>query len=494
MGKDIEQTEFSPEDRRLYREKVKRCLDALRRLADDERFERDRDLMGIEIEFHVVDSAGLPTYVNDELLSRMADPDFQTELAQFNIEFNLAPHKLTGSVFREIEEELNTSLAFAQRRARELDAHVLMVGSLPTVRDLDIQIEAMSDNHRYRMLNDQVLAARGEDIEIEIDGPQPLSLRTSSITLEAAATSVQLHLQVAAHNFGRVWNASQAIAAVQIAVGANSPFFLGHELHAETRIAIFEQSMDTRTEELQAQGVRPRVWFGERWIDSALDLFEENSLYFPALLPELSDEDPLDTLDSGDVPHLDEMMLLNGTVYRWNRPVYGVARGKAHVRVENRVLPAGPTMVDVVANAAFWYGLVRAVADLDEPITQGMSFHAAGESFRAAARDGIEASVFWPGVGEVPASELVLRKLLPMADEGLAAWDVDRRDRDHLLGIIEQRCIRRRNGASWQRDVRRHFIDTGMDEVDATMAMTREYRDNMLSGEPVHSWPMPDDA
>ena len=492
MGQEISQTTFSAEDRRLYREKVRGDLEALRRIWDEDLFEHDRALMGIELEFHVVDSDGLPKYVNDELLASLEDEDFQTELAQFNIEFNLAPHKLTGGVFREIEEELNTSFAFVRRRAEEIDAHVLMVGTLPTVTDIDITIEAMSPNPRYHMLNEQVLAARGEDIVLDIDGPEPLSLRTSSITLEAAATSTQLHLQVSPQNFARVWNASQAIAASQIAIGCNSPFFLGHELQQETRIAIFEQAMDTRTEELQAQGVRPRVWFGERWIDSPLDLFEENSTYFPALLPELDDEDPMAVLDAGEVPHLGAMNLLNGTVYRWNRPVYGVARGKPHLRVENRVLPAGPTMVDTVANAAYWYGLVRAVADLDQPITEQLSFNAASESFRAAARDGMGANLYWPGVGEVPASELVLRTLLPLADAGLAAWNIDRRDRDHLLGIIEQRCLTRRTGASWQVAMRRRLLERGLAPEDATLAMVREYRDGMVSGEPVHTWPLPD--
>ena len=491
MGQEIEQQEFTPEDRRLYREKVRGDVEALRRIYDEDRFERDRDLMGIEIEFHVVDSDGLPMYINEELLAAIEDEDFQTELAQFNIEFNLAPHKLTGSVFREIEEELNTSFHFARRRANDMDAHVLMVGVLPTVSDLDITIEAMSTNPRYHLLNEQVLAARGEDIVVDIDGPEPLSLRTNSITLEAAATSVQLHLQVSPENFGRVWNASQAIAASQVAVGCNSPFFLGHELMRETRIAIFEQAVDTRTEELAAQGVRPRVWFGERWIESAMELFEENVTYFPALLPELDDEDPMALLDSGDIPHLGAMNLLNGTVWRWNRPVYGVARGKPHLRVENRVLPAGPTIVDTVANAAYWYGLVRAVADLDEPITNRMSFNAASDSFSNAAMDGIEATLFWPGVGEVPASELILRTLLPLADEGLAAWNIDRRDRDHLLGIIEQRCLTRRTGASWQVAMRRKLLEKGLAPDDATLAMVREYRDGMVSGEPVHTWPLP---
>jgi len=447
--------------------------------------------MGVELEFHVVDGDGLPMLINDQLLASLADDDFQTELAQFNIEFNLEPHRLSGNVFALIEEELDTSFAFVRRRAADLDAHVLMVGVLPTVRDLDVTIESMSANPRYRMLNDEVLAARGEDLVIDIPGPDRLELRTSSITMEAAATSVQLHLQVSQHNFARTWNAAQAIAAAQVAVGANSPFFLGRELMQETRIALFEQVIDTRSEELAAQGVRPRVWFGEKWIDDPMDLFEENITYFPSLLPLLSDEDPAEALAGGGVPHLEELSLHNGTVYRWNRPVYGVARGRPHLRVENRVLPAGPTVVDVVANAAFWYGLVRAVATADEPIDRRLSFAAANESFTAAAHDGIEAELFWPGVGAVPASELVLRTLLPLADEGLAAWNVDRRDRDHLLGIIEQRCLQRVNGATWQVQAFHRLLDRGLDRQAALIGMVRAYRDGMVAGEPVHTWPLP---
>ena len=491
MGQDVEATRFTREDRRVYRERVHACVEVLRQMLADKRFERDRELMGVELEFHVVDGDGLPMLINDQLLASLADDDFQTELAQFNIEFNLEPHRLSGNVFTLIEEELDTSFAFVRRRAADLDAHVLMVGILPTVRDLDVTIESMSANPRYRMLNDEVLAARGEDLVIDIPGPDRLELRTSSITMEAAATSMQLHLQVSQHNFARTWNAAQAIAASQVAVGANSPFFLGRELMQETRIALFEQVIDTRSEELAAQGVRPRVWFGEKWIDDPMDLFEENITYFPALLPLVGDQDPAEALASGAVPHLEELSLHNGTVYRWNRPVYGVARGKPHLRVENRVLPAGPTVVDVVANAAYWYGLVRAVATMDEPIDRRMSFAAANESFTAAAHDGIEAELFWPGVGTVPASELVLRTLLPLAEEGLAAWNVDRRDRDHLLGIIEQRCLKRTNGATWQVQAFHRLLDRGLDRQAALIGMVRAYRDGMVAGEPVHTWPLP---
>ena len=278
---------------------------------------------------------------------------------------------------------------------------------------------------------------------------------------------------------------------MQVALGANAPFLFGRELWRETRIALFEQATDTRPEELKAQGVRPRVWFGERWITSIFDLFEENVRYFPALLPLCEDEDPVEVLERGDTPELAELKLHNGTVYRWNRPVYEVVRGRPHVRVENRVLPAGPTVVDILANAAFYYGLLQVLTTQDRPIWTQMSFQTAEENFHTGARDGIDANVFWPGVGEVPVTELVLRRLLPMAHEGLASWRVDQADRDRLLGVIEQRCLKGVNGASWQSATfHKHYEEDKMDRIDALREMTVRYRDLMHSNEPVHDWPV----
>jgi gamma-glutamyl:cysteine ligase YbdK (ATP-grasp superfamily) len=488
VGRDIDDVRFTREDRQRYREKVKRDLDVLRRMLEGGAFETERKLVGVEVEFYVVDTDGTPMMINAELLDRLESEDFQTELAQFNIEFNLAPHKLVGTVFREIEEELETSFLHAHRRAQELDAHVVMIGIMPTLTDLDLTIQNLSASPRYHLLNEQILEARGEDLQVEIEGPERLKTRVSSITMEAAATSVQLHLQVSPDGFATAWNAAQAGAAAQVAVGANSPFLLGKELWRETRIALFEQSIDTRTEELAAQGVRPRVWFGEKWITSLLDLFDENVKYFPALLPLLDDEEPEEVLERGGVPHLPELVLHNGTVYRWNRPIYAVARGKPHLRIENRVLPAGPSVVDTVANAAFYFGLVRALAELDPPIDRQLSFAAACDNFFAAAKHGIEAELFWPGVGTVPASELVLRTLLPLAHRGLDAWQVDRRDRDHYLGIIEQRCLRRITGAGWQVRTVRGLLDEGLDRREAIIEMTRRYMAGMRSNEPVHTW------
>lgn len=241
--------------------------------------------------------------------------------------------------------------------------------------------------------------------------------------------------------------------------------------------------------------MRPRTWFGERWIDSAYELFAENLRYFPPLLPLCDDEDPLRVLDDGGVPGLQELVLHNGTVYRWNRPVYDVADGVPHLRVENRVLPAGPTVTDVLANAALYYGLVRALADDPRPVWKRLPFEAAARNFDAACRYGIDAELEWPrtgrsgGVTAVPAVRLVREELLPLAAAGLDAWGIEARDRDRYLGVIEERCRRRTNGASWQVDTFHRALETGLGRREALALTTRRYAELMAGGEPVHSWP-----
>jgi len=296
---------------------------------------------------------------------------------------------------------------------------------------------------------------------------------------------------VVPESFEENWNAAQVVSSAQLAVGANAPYLFGKELWRETRIALFEQATDTRPDELKQQGVRPRVWFGERWVTSIFDLFEENARYFPSLLPICDDEDPAEVLDRGGAPAMSELRLHNGTIYRWNRPVYDVSGGRPHLRVENRVLPAGPTMVDTVANAAFYYGLIRVLADDERPVWSRMSFTAAEDNFHAAGRHGIDSRLYWPGAGEVPAAELVLRRLLPLAAEGLRRWRVDADVRDRLLGIIEQRCLTGVNGAQWQAaTVHRLQQERHLSRPDALRTMALRYAEHMHSNEPVHTWPV----
>jgi Glutamate-cysteine ligase family 2(GCS2) len=488
MGRDVERVVFTREDRRLFREKHRRCLDVLAQMLAESQFDFDRPMTGMEIELNLVDDRGEPANRNARVLELVADPAFQTEMGQFNIEINVAPREIAATGLGQFERTVRSSLNCADERARADGAHLVMIGILPTLMPRHVRIEAMSANPRYAVLNDQIFAARGEDMELAVEGVEHLITYTDSITPEAACTSFQLHLQVSPTEFAKYWNAAQAIAGVQLAVGANSPFLFGKELWRETRIPLFEQATDTRPEELKEQGVRPRVWFGERWVTSVFDLFEENTRYFPALLPICDDHDPTAQLERGETPTLAELSLHNGTIYRWNRPIYAVVGDRPHLRVENRVLPAGPTVVDAVANAAFYYGLVHALAEQERPIWSQMSFSAAEENLHSGARHGLDAMLYWPTLGQVPAAELVLRRLLPLAHAGLDSWGVDPQVRDRLLGIIEGRCTTGVNGAVWQVDVVHDLQAAGADRTAALHRMLERYLPNMHSNEPVHTW------
>jgi hypothetical protein len=492
VGEEIKRTTYSREHRREYRQKVRLCLDVFETMLAQSRFDSDRPLTGMEIECNLVDADYQPAMSNRRVLDAIGDPAYQTELGAYNIEFNVPPRALPGHTALELEAEVRASLNDAETKANSGGAHIVMIGILPTLMPEHLNEGWMSESTRYRALNDSIFTARGEDIPINIAGPEPLSWRAASIAPESACTSMQLHLQVAPAEFAANWNAAQALAGPQLALAANSPYFFGHQLWAETRIEVFTQSTDTRPEELKTQGVRPRVWFGERWITSILDLFKENIRYFPSLLPEVSDEDPVAELAAGRIPQLPELRLHNGTVYRWNRPVYDVVEedgvGRPHVRLENRVLPAGPTVVDMLANSAFYYGMLRSLSEEGQPLWTRMSFAAARTNFLTAAQHGMDARLHWPGLGEVSAPELVLRTLLPMAHEGLRRWGVDAVVRDRFLGVIEGRAKTGRNGARWQVSTVRALQDGGMTRQAALAEMLRRYCEHMHANQPVHTW------
>jgi hypothetical protein len=490
MGKEVPLSAFTREDRTRYRQKVRRCLDVFALMLNEFRFDADRPMTGLELELNLVDTDGGPAMRNAQVLAELADPAFQTELGQFNLEINVSPRLIAGKGFEDYEEDLRDSLQRADERAGKAQAQIVTIGILPTFTRQHAVLENLSADPRYRVLNDQMLAARGEAFTLDIRGAEALRCGTDSIAPEAACTSTQFHLQVAPEDFASYWNASQAIAGAQVAVGANSPFLFGKRLWAETRIALFEQSTDTRPDELKAQGVRPRVWFGERWITSIFDLFEENVRYFPPLLPICEDEDPVEVLNAGGVPRLAELRLHNGTIYRWNRPVYDIMNGRPHLRVENRVLPAGPTIIDMLANAAFYFGLVRSLAEADRPAWTQLTFSQAEENFHVAARDGLQSVVYWPRLGELRATRLILDKLLPWAQDGLDSFGVDPAVRDRLLGVIEQRCLTGRNGAVWQtKTVEALENKYGLDRWAALHDMLRRYAELAPTNEPVHAWP-----
>ena len=491
MGDEVAQGSYSRSQRQRYRRKVQQCLDVFETMLAQSSFEFRQPLTGMEIECNLVDEDYQPAMANRGVLAAIDDPAYQTELGAYNIEFNVPPRALPGHSGLHLEADVRASLNTAEAKAGANGAHIVMIGILPTLMPGHLTGEWMSDSARYAALNHSIFTARGEDLVIDIGGPEPLRLQSASIAPESACTSMQLHLQVAPDDFAATWNAAQVLAGPQLALGANSPFLFGHQLWPETRIELFAQSTDTRPEELRAQGVRPRVWFGERWITSIFDLFEENVRYFPPLLPEVSEEDPSAELAAGRTPHLSELRLHNGTVYRWNRPVYDVVDGRPHLRVENRVLPAGPTVIDMLANAAFYYGLLHTLARDERPLWTRMSFAAAHANFRQAARHGIGAKMYWPDLGDVAAAELVLRELLPLAHDGLDQWGVAADVRDRFLGVIEGRAGSGRNGATWQVAATRALEQRGMTRPEALTEMLRRYCAHMHSNQPVHTWDPP---
>ncbi|HVK25248.1 MAG TPA: glutamate--cysteine ligase [Actinokineospora sp.] len=496
MGHKVTSEAFSREDRQRYRQKVQRCLDALERMLNEGGFAKSPPWMGLEIELSLVDDHLQPAMLNDTVLEKIDDPCYTTELGQQNLELNVRPRPLRGRQSADLETELRESLTEAGHAAQAAGATLVMIGTLPTLRTEHFQAKWLSHSPRYRKLNDQIFAARGEEMLLNMEGaampgqrPERLRSLQDSILSESACTSAQLHLQVPPEKFAANWNAAQCLAGVQVALAANSPFLLRKALWHETRIPLFEQATDTRPQELKNQGVRPRVWFGERWITSIFDLFEENVRYFPGLLPEVDDEDPFEALDSGRAPKLAELRLHNGTIWRWNRPVYDVMDDVPHLRVENRVLPSGPTIIDLMANAAFFYGAQRALTKEDRPVWTQMSFQAAEENLYSGARHAFDAQLYWPGIGWVPPDELVLRRLLPMAHEGLIDCGVSDQSRERYLGVIEQRCLARRTGSTWQRATVARLEARGLDRDAALAEMLRRYIELSDAGEPVHTWP-----
>jgi gamma-glutamyl:cysteine ligase YbdK (ATP-grasp superfamily) len=496
MGEEISAGSFSRRQRSRYRHKVGVCLDVLERMlssdAFTDAFTDDLPLAGLEVELDLVDAALEPLPANLDVLEEIGDPSFQTELGAFNLEINIPPILFAADGARVLEGRLQRSVDLAERAAARLGGHVVMIGTLPTLTQGHLEVPGwMSPSPRYAALNNSILAARGEEIRLDIDGAERLTTTACDLSPESACTSVQLHLQVAPDRFADVWNAAQLIAGPQLALGANSPYLFGRQLWHETRVELFAQSTDCRPPELTNQGARPRVWFGERWATSVIDLFAENLRYFPALLAELGDEDPVAELEAGHIPLLRELRLHNGTVYRWNRPVYDVVDGRPHVRIENRVLPSGPTVIDVMANAAFFYGAVHALSIDERPLWTALGFPAAEANFFECARHGMEATCSWPGLGTVTAVELLRRHLLATAHEGLERLGVDRDVRERLLRVVEDRARTGRNGATWQTATVHALQRRGLTRDRALTRMLGLYHDGMRTGEPVHTWPVP---
>lgn len=491
MGREVGRTTYTRIQRTRYRRELQRNLDIFETYLDHAEFEA-QDSIGVELEMNLVDGSERPALTSEKVLETLDDEDWVHEIGAFNLETNLPVTSADGSGLRDLEVELDARLHRAEEAAAAAGSHVVAVGHLPTLTE-ELMADPLwrSPGARYEALNNSVLEARGEPIHLRIDGESGgLDVELDSVATEAACTSMQLHLQVPPEQFAAAWNAAQAIAGPQVALAANSPFLLGRRLWHETRIPTFLQSIDTRPPEFAAQGVRPRVWFGERWITSMFDLFEENVAYFPALIPESREmaEEPL--LTEGAAPRLHELMLHNGTVWRWNRPIYDPGTDLPHVRLENRLLPGGPTALDMAANAAFFYGIVRHLVHERRPLWSRMTFEQARANFEICARRGIDARVQWPRQGMVPVDDLLVDQLIPHAMQGLRELGADEAVVDRYQAVLLGRASSRRTGARWQVDTVAALEKGGMSRAEALAAMTARYREHQWSGLAVHEWPV----
>ncbi len=444
--------------------------------------------IGAEQEMFIVDRAYGPACKASEILQLINDQRFTHELGLFNLEANLAPRELRGDCLRRMEEELEEVYRRAQSAAQKLDCDIALVGILPSLRLENLGLDSMVPLERYKALNDAMRALRGEDFRLVINGIDQLAIKHNSVMLEACNTSFQVHLQVGPEEFARAYNIAQVVTAPLLAASSNSPLLLGRRLWHETRIAVFEESTDTRSTVHQARGQQPRVHFGDRWIDQCVtEIFKEDIARNRIVLTTETEADPMAMLERGEIPNLNALRLHNGTVYRWNRPCYGVSNNIAHLRIENRVIPSGPTVLDEMANAAFFFGMMVGMSRLHPDIRTKLRFEDVKTNFLAAAREGIRAQLNWFGDSYLPAQQLIESQLLPLAREGLQELNIDRDDIDRYLGVLEQRVNKRRTGSRWTLESLENMHNQGTPDQQFRNLVGSMVK-QQSTGQPVSEW------
>ncbi len=472
MGQEIGKTRFREKDFEKFSRALEAETLALEAQLTSSPPKGEACFAGYELETCLVDHRRLrPAPVNEAFLQRFSDQPVTPELAAFNVEFNTPVFPLRNNMLGATAASLRQTIEAARRTARDLDAEIIYCGILPTLRDEDLTERNMSRMKRYRALNEQVLSARhGKPLKLDINGREHISSVHYNVMLEAAATSFQIHLQMPYSAFTRHYNAALVISAPVLAVAVNSPLLFGKKVWEETRIPLFEQAVDLGGYDGAANGPLHRVSFGSGYLrESVIEAFRENLEHYPPLLPIIEE----------NAPPYAHLRMHNGTLWRWNRPLVGFDEdGELHIRLEHRTLPGGPTVADMVANAAFFYGLTHYYSRID---CKTLEFATARDNFYQAARFGPSAKLNWFDANKASARELVLKRLLDEAREGLRQLQIDPGERDDYLGIIEARLQENQNGAQWQRRAFDRF------QGDLTR-LTRSYIDQQRSGKPVHQW------
>lgn len=489
MGEQNIRADVDESTRRKFMRSLLNELRALELMLEQNCFERGARRIGAEQEFFLLDQSCRPAWKALDFLDAVGDDRFTNELGLFNFETNLAPQVYAGRCLSAMEDELSEVYQKAIHVAAGMGCQVAMVGILPTLAKSDLSLDAMVPTARYRALNEAVLKLRGSDFQININGLDQLSLKHDNLMLEACNTSFQTHFQVDADDFPRLYNVAQLISGPVLAAAVNSPILLGKRLWKESRIAVFEHSVDARSDAHTARGLKPRVHFGDHWVnESVVEIFREDIARFRVILTMETEDDPIGLVQAGKVPRLNALRLHNGTVYRWNRACYGISdNGQPHLRIEHRILPSGPSVPDAIANAAFFFGLMSGVSRSLPDVRDHFDFNDVKANFMAAAREGLKAQQVWLGESQLPAQELIIKELLPMADAGLRAAGIDSDDIERYLGIIEQRVAKRRTGARWQQESLAAMGTQGsLDERlrSMTSAMVRQQQE----GKPIHEW------
>lgn len=472
MGHEISTSYFDEGSCAEYNRRLHEETELLDTLISNNRFSDLGNIGGYELECWILDHNYFPSPINQTLLDRLDNPLVVPELSRFNVEINGKPLALQGSALSSIATELTGTWECCQQAAHSLDSVLMMIGTLPTIRQKDLCLDNMSMLKRYRALNDQVFSRRkGMPIRISISGKESLDIEHPDVMLEAAATSFQIHLQSPQRNAVRLFNASLIAAGPLLAAAGNSPYLFDADLWDETRIPLFEQSVDIGTNLLDKNR---RVSFGHDYAHESLyEFFYDNLNNHPILLPLITDT------PSEQFAHV---RLHNGTIWRWVRPLIGFDLDKKpHFRIEQRVLPAGPTITDMMANAALYFGLVQFLANKKEPMEQHFGFEHARTNFYAAAKEGLNAKLTWENDSQIDARTLLLEEILPMAYDGLKLLKINKTDVVHYLGIIKARLLTRQTGATWQRAYREKHHKGNLDLVAS-------YLEKQRGGTPVHEW------
>ncbi|MGH8643796.1 MAG: glutamate--cysteine ligase [Gammaproteobacteria bacterium] len=494
MGLDIDRDHFSDEEYVVFDRRLRDCLVALAEVLDRPGFGQGEATIGAELELHLVDSAGRPAPINRKVLAAAVDPRVTLEINRFNLEINTRPVQLAGSPFSALAAELEDALGSIRRAAAAHDAHAVMIGILPTLTERDLASWVMTPMPRYRALAAGIERLRRAPPTVHIQGDDPLSLDCADVALEGANTSFQVHLRVVPATFADMYNAAQIATAPVLAASCNSPLFLGRRLWDETRVALFRQATDDRDDPSENDWRPARVSFGHGWARrGALELFAETVTLHEPLLPVCGSQDPVAVARAGGMPGLPELRLHNGTVWRWNRPVYDDTDG-GHLRIELRALPSGPTVADLIANAAWLVGLMLGLSPVTPTLLPGLTFGHARRNFYQAARFGLHAEILWPDragerVRPVGAVQLIER-LLPLAHQGLLSAGVASEEADRWLPIVVERARRGLTGARWQRRAFEQLI-AKMPTPDACAALLGHYMKASDSDTPVHEWPLP---